>query len=49
MEELLAADVVTVAKRTKNGLRDVDARAAVVSASVSGRQVVPYCRWSYGR
>jgi radical SAM-linked protein len=29
---LLAADEVTVAKRTKNGLRDVDARAAVVRA-----------------
>ncbi|KQS66177.1 TIGR03936 family radical SAM-associated protein [Modestobacter sp. Leaf380] len=32
---LLAADVVTVAKKTKNGPRDIDARAAVVSASVS--------------
>ncbi len=32
---LLAAEVVTVAKRTKNGPRDIDARAAVVTASVS--------------
>jgi radical SAM-linked protein len=31
---LLARDEVLVAKRTKNGPRDVDARAAVVSASV---------------
>ena len=30
----LAQDVVTVARRTKNGLRDVDARAAVSGASV---------------
>ena len=30
---LLAAGEVTVAKRTKNGLRDVDARAAVAGAS----------------
>jgi radical SAM-linked protein len=29
----LASDVVTVAKRTKNGLKDVDARASVASAS----------------
>ena len=29
------ADVVTVAKRTKNGLRDIDARPSVVSASAS--------------
>src|SRR4051812_21158602 len=29
----LARDQVTVAKRTKNGLKDVDARAAVISAS----------------
>ncbi|MDP9430056.1 MAG: TIGR03936 family radical SAM-associated protein [Actinomycetota bacterium] len=35
VEALLAADVVTVAKRTKNGLRDVDARAAVASASAA--------------
>jgi radical SAM-linked protein len=33
VEKFLASDVVTVAKRTKNGLRDVDARAAVASAS----------------
>jgi radical SAM-linked protein len=33
---LLAADVVTVTKRTKDGTRDVDARAAVVSATVAG-------------
>ncbi len=33
VEKFLASDVVTVAKRTKNGLRDVDARAAVVGAS----------------
>jgi radical SAM-linked protein len=33
VEKFLASDVVTVAKRTKNGLRDVDARAAVTSAS----------------
>ena len=31
----LARDVVTVARRTKNGLRDVDARAAVSGASAS--------------
>jgi radical SAM-linked protein len=31
----LASDVVTVARRTKNGLRDVDARAAVPGASAS--------------
>ena len=31
----LAADVVTVAKRTKNGLRDIDARPSVASASAS--------------
>ncbi len=30
----LASDVVMVAKRTKNGLKDVDARVAVASASV---------------
>ncbi len=33
VEKFLASDVVTVAKRTKNGLRDVDARAAVAGAS----------------
>ena len=33
VEKFLASDVVTVAKRTKNGLRDIDARAAVTSAS----------------
>ncbi len=33
VEKFLAADLVTVAKRTKNGLRDIDARAAVTSAS----------------
>jgi radical SAM-linked protein len=31
--EFLARDGVTVAKRTKNGLRDIDARASVASAS----------------
>ncbi len=35
VEKFLASDVVTVAKRTKNGLRDVDARAAVTSASAA--------------
>jgi radical SAM-linked protein len=33
--ELLARDEVLVTKRTKNGTRDVDARAAVVTASVA--------------
>jgi radical SAM-linked protein len=33
VEKFLVSDVVTVAKRTKNGLKDVDARAAVTSAS----------------
>ena len=33
--KLLARDEVMVAKRTKNGTRDVDARAAVVTASVA--------------
>ena len=33
VEAFLASDVVTVAKRTKNGLRDIDARASVASAS----------------
>jgi radical SAM-linked protein len=32
----LARDQVTVAKRTKNGLKDIDARAAVISASADG-------------
>jgi radical SAM-linked protein len=51
----LARDQVTVAKRTKNGLKDVDARAAVLSASAEGepgcailrvvvRQVTPAVR-----
>src|SRR3712207_650303 len=35
VEKFLASDVVTVAKRTKNGLRDVDARSAVTSASAA--------------
>ncbi|MCW2633912.1 MAG: uncharacterized protein JWQ99_279 [Blastococcus sp.] len=35
VEAFLASDVVTVAKRTKNGLKDIDARAAVTSASAS--------------
>src|SRR3954468_22143065 len=33
LDAFLARDVVTVARRTKNGLRDVDARAAVSGAS----------------
>jgi radical SAM-linked protein len=33
VEEFLSRDVVIVAKRTKNGLKDVDARPSVVSAS----------------
>jgi radical SAM-linked protein len=33
VDAFLARDVVTVARRTKNGLRDVDARAAVSGAS----------------
>jgi radical SAM-linked protein len=52
---LLAAGEVTVAKRTKNGLRDVDARAPIASASAGGaagcailhvvvRQVTPAVR-----
>jgi radical SAM-linked protein len=51
----LASDVVTVAKRTKNGLRDIDARPAVASATAAGtagcailtvvvRQVTPAVR-----
>jgi radical SAM-linked protein len=35
LEAFLARDVVTVARRTKNGLRDVDARAAVSGASAA--------------
>jgi radical SAM-linked protein len=35
VQELLSRDVVTVAKRTKNGLRDIDAREAVVGAEVT--------------
>jgi radical SAM-linked protein len=52
---LLERDVVQVARRTKNGLRDVDARAAVARASTGGevgcailtvvvRQVTPAVR-----
>jgi radical SAM-linked protein len=37
LAEFLARDVVEVAKRTKNGLRDVDARAPVTSASAGGQ------------
>jgi radical SAM-linked protein len=33
VDAFLASDVVTVAKRTKNGLKDIDARASVASAS----------------
>ena len=51
----LARDVVEVARRTKNGLRDVDARAAVAAATAGGeagcailtvvvRQVTPAVR-----
>jgi radical SAM-linked protein len=35
VDAFLASDVVTVAKRTKNGLRDIDAREAVTSASAA--------------
>ena len=35
LDAFLARDVVTVARRTKNGLRDVDARAAVSGASAA--------------
>jgi radical SAM-linked protein len=35
VQAFLAADVVTVAKRTKNGLKDIDAREAVTSASAA--------------
>jgi len=55
VEALLAAEEVTVAKRTKNGLRDVDARPAVAGASAGAeagcailhmvvRQVTPAVR-----
>ncbi|NEK60254.1 DUF2344 domain-containing protein [Geodermatophilus sabuli] len=55
VEALLARAEVTVAKRTKNGPRDIDARAAVASASAGGtagcailtvvvRQVTPSVR-----
>jgi radical SAM-linked protein len=55
VEAFLARESVEVAKRTKNGLRDVDARAAVTSASAAGeagcailqvvvRQVTPAVR-----
>ena len=49
VEKFLASDVVTVAKRTKNGLRDIDARDAVTARRRPKRQVVPYCTWSSGR
>jgi radical SAM-linked protein len=53
--EFLARDVVEVPKRTKNGVKDVDARGAVTSASAAGepgcailhmvvRQVTPAVR-----
>jgi radical SAM-linked protein len=35
VDAFLRAEVVTVAKRTKNGLRDIDAREAVTSASAA--------------
>jgi radical SAM-linked protein len=35
VDAFLASDVVTVAKRTKNGLKDIDAREAVTSASAA--------------
>lgn len=55
VEKFLASDVVTVAKRTKNGLKDIDARPAVARASAGGeagcailhmvvRQVTPAVR-----
>jgi radical SAM-linked protein len=55
VEAFLLRDEVTVAKRTKNGLRDVDARGAVASAAAEGtsgcailtmvvRQVTPAVR-----
>jgi radical SAM-linked protein len=36
VDAFLASDVVTVAKRTKNGLKDIDARASVTSAYAAG-------------
>src|SRR3954466_7594944 len=36
LDEFLARDAVEVAKRTKNGLKDVDARGPVTSASAGG-------------
>jgi radical SAM-linked protein len=55
LEAFLARDEVMVARRTKNGLRDVDARAAVAAATAGGdagcailqvvvRQVTPAVR-----
>jgi radical SAM-linked protein len=55
LAEFLARDVVEVPKRTKNGVKDVDARGAVTSASAAGepgcailhmvvRQVTPAVR-----
>jgi radical SAM-linked protein len=55
VDEFLARDVVEVPKRTKNGVKDVDARGAVTSASAAGesgcailhmvvRQVTPAVR-----
>jgi radical SAM-linked protein len=35
VDAFLASDVVTVAKRTKNGLKDIDARPSVASASAA--------------
>jgi radical SAM-linked protein len=35
VDAFLGSDVVTVAKRTKNGLKDIDAREAVASASAA--------------
>jgi radical SAM-linked protein len=35
VDAFLASEVVTVAKRTKNGLKDIDAREAVTSASAA--------------
>jgi radical SAM-linked protein len=35
VDAFLSAEVVTVAKRTKNGLKDIDAREAVTSASAA--------------
>ncbi len=47
VEEFLASDVVTVAKRTKNGLRDIDARA-VGRQRVGGRGG-RLCHTAHGR